>query len=81
METGWIAKQLPARIVCSLVKIKWFMAIDHVKQKFIDEDIDSVDFDTFTETLFGFVIVAGTGTESCGVEPEGVRPIKSCGRM
>ena len=63
------------------MKIKWFMAIDHVKQESIEEDIDSVDFETFTETLFGFVVVAGTGTESCGMELEGVRPIKSCGRM
>ena len=57
------------------------MAIDHVEQESIEEDIDSVDFETFTETLFGFVVVAGTGTESCGMEPEGVRPIKSCGQM
>jgi hypothetical protein len=37
------------------------MAIDHVEQESIEEAIDSVDFKTFTETLFGFVVVAGTG--------------------
>ena len=47
------------------------MAIDHVEPESIEEDIDSIDFETFTDTLFGFVVVAGTGTESCGMEQRG----------